>query len=405
VSLPEVRAALLSREYPPDVYGGAGVHVEYLARELAKLVDVTVHCWGASRPPGWRPPVVAHEAWDALAGPAPHLAALRAVSIDLAMAAGVEGANVVHSHTWYANLGGHLAKLIHAIPHVATVHSLEPLRPWKEEQLGGGYRLSSFCERTGLEGADAIIAVSGAMRDDILAAYPAIDSARVRVIGNGIDTDEFRPDHGTDRLAALGVDPAASLVVFVGRVTRQKGLPHLLDAARELPGDAQLVLCAGAPDTPELGAEIAEKVEGLQRDGHCVLWIEEMLPRPDLIQLLTNATVFVCPSVYEPLGIVNLEAMACETAVVATRTGGIPEVVEDGVTGLLVPLDSRGDPTGEPADPALFAHDIAERINALLADPERAARLGKAGRAAAVERFGWAAIAERVAGVYRGLLA
>jgi starch synthase len=396
-----VHAALLTREYPPDVYGGAGVHVEYLARELAKLVDVTVHCWGAQRPAGASPRVVAHEPWEALAGEAPPLAALRTVSIDLAMAAATEGATIVHSHTWYANLGGHLTKLIHAIPHIATVHSLEPLRPWKEEQLGGGYRLSSFCERTGLEGADAVIAVSGAMRDDILAVYPAIEPDRVTVIGNGIDTGEFRPDHGTDRVTALGLDLAAPIVLYVGRITRQKGLPHLLAAARELDPAAQLVLCASAPDTPELGSEVAAAVEALQRDGHAVHWIEAMLPRPDLIQLLTNATVFVCPSVYEPLGIVNLEAMACETAVVATRTGGIPEVVDDGVTGLLVPLEKSGDPSGEPTDPGAFAHAIAERINALLADPERASAMGRAGRQRAVAEFGWNAIAARVAELYR----
>jgi starch synthase len=405
VSASEVHAHLLTREYPPDVYGGAGVHVEYLGRELAKLVDVTVHCWGEPRPADWRPPVVAHEAWSELAGDAPPLAALRAVSIDLAMAAATEGATIVHSHTWYANLGGHLSKLIHAIPHVATVHSLEPLRPWKEEQLGGGYRLSSFCERTGLENADAIIAVSGAMRDDILRVYPAIEPERVTVIGNGIDTHEFQPDHGTGHLGGLGIDPAAPIVVYVGRITRQKGLPHLLDAARELDPAAQLVLCASAPDTPEIGEEVATGVEGLQRDGHRVLWIEAMLPRPVLIQILTNATVFVCPSVYEPLGIVNLEAMACETAVVATRTGGIPEVVEDGVTGLLVPLDKGDDPSGEPRDPEAFAHGFAERINGLLADPALAATYGQAGRAAAVERFGWDAIAGRVADLYRRVLA
>ena len=399
-----MRAALLSREYPPDVYGGAGVHVEYLARELAKLVDLTVHCWGAPRPAAWQPPVVAHEAWNALAGSAPHLAALRAVSIDLTMAAVVEGADLVHSHTWYANLGGHLAKLVHAIPHVATVHSLEPLRPWKEEQLGGGYRLSSFCERTGLENADAIVAVSGAMRNDILAVYPAIEPARVSVIGNGIDTQEFRPDHGTDRLAPLGVDPEVPYALYVGRITRQKGLPHLLDAARELDRSAQLVLCASAPDTPEIEAEVRAGVDRLRKEGHAVRWIDAMLPRSDLIQLLTNARVFVCPSVYEPLGIVNLEAMACETAVVATNTGGIPEVVEDGVTGLLVPFERGDDPSGEPRDPERFAHDIATRINAILDDPERAGQYGEAGRARAVERFGWDAIAERVAALYRQVL-
>ncbi len=398
--------ALLTREYPPDVYGGAGVHVEYLSRELARLAEVTVHCWGESRPAGGpgEPRVIAHEPWAALDGPAPHLAALRAVSIDLTMAAGVDGADIVHSHTWYANLGGHLAKLIEGIPHVATVHSLEPLRPWKEEQLGGGYRVSSFCERTGLEGAEAVIAVSGAMRADILAAYPAIDPERVSVIGNGIDTDEFRPDHGTDVLVVHGIDPGVPFVLFVGRITRQKGLPYLLEAALELEPATQLVLCAGAPDTPELHDETAAGIEALRAAGRRVVWIEEMLPRPELIQIVSNAAVFVCPSVYEPLGIVNLEAMACETAVVATRTGGIPEVVEDGVTGLLVPLELRVDGSGEPADPALFAHELAERINALLADPARAERYGRAGRTAAVERFGWSAIAERVLALYRQLV-
>ena len=400
--MPDLSVALLTREYPPEVYGGAGVHVEYLSRELAKLVDVTVHCWGAPRPAGWQPPVVAYEPWDVLAGGAPHLAALRAVSIDLAMSAGAEGASLVHSHTWYANFGGHLAKLIHSIPHVATVHSLEPLRPWKAEQLGGGYALSCFCERTGLEAADAIVAVSGAMRNDILRAYPAIDAGRVTVVHNGIDTEEFRPDPETGFLGRLGIDPSARSVVFVGRVTRQKGLTHLLHAATMLDPALQLVLCAGAPDTPELGAEILANVEALRAAGHKVLWIEEMLPRAELIQVLSHATVFVCPSVYEPLGIVNLEAMACETAVVASRIGGIPEVVEDGVTGLLVPLEVHDDASGEPVDPDGFARDLAERLDAVLADPGLAERLGKAGRQRAVEEFGWPAIAERVVDVYRG---
>jgi starch synthase len=398
-----VQVALLTREYPPEVYGGAGVHVEYLARELQRLVDVTVHCWGAPRPADSRPPVVAYQPWDALSGAAPELAALRAVSIDLAMSAGAV-ANLAHSHTWYANLGGHLAKLIHGIPHVATVHSLEPLRPWKAEQLGGGYALSSYCERTGLENADAIIGVSGAMRDDILRVYPAIDPARVTVVHNGIDTEEFQPDPDTNFLGRLGIDSAAPTVVFVGRVTRQKGLSHLLHAATMLDPSVQLILCAGAPDTPELGAEILENVQSLRASGHRVLWIEEMLPRPELIQILSHAAVFVCPSVYEPLGIVNLEAMACETAVVATSTGGIPEVVEDGVTGLLVPLELRDDGSGEPVDPEAFARAIAERLETVLSDPALAERFGKAGRARAVESFGWPAIAERVVDVYRSVL-
>ena len=379
------------------MYGGAGVHVEYLARELVSLVELTVHCWGEPRPKAPGPLVIAYEPWEALAGTAPQLAALRAISIDLEMAARVEGANIVHSHTWYTNLGGHLAKLVHAIPHVATVHSLEPLRPWKAEQLGGGYPLSCFAERTGLEAADAIIAVSSAMRDDILATYPAIPAERVSVIHNGIDTAEFQPDPGRGFLGRLGVVPNRPSVLFVGRLTRQKGLTHLLDAAWLLDPSVQLVLCAGAPDTPELGAEITVKVEALRAAGHPVVWIEEMLSRPELIQLLTHATVFVCPSIYEPLGIVNLEAMACETAVVATRVGGIPEVVKDGATGLLVPLELR---EGTPLEPVLFAREIAERVNRILADPALAAQYGKAGRSRAVEQFGWRAIAERVVALY-----
>jgi starch synthase len=403
VSVSESKVALLTREYPPDVYGGAGVHVEYLARELARLVEITVHCFGAPRPAA-QPPVVAYEPWDRLGSDAAHLAALGAMSIDLAMARGVAGADLAHSHTWYANLAGHLAKLTYGIPHVATVHSLEPLRPWKAEQLGGGYALSSFCERTGLEGADAIVAVSTAMRDDILRSYPAIEPGRVSVIGNGIDTGEFRPDLGTDALVRRGIDPAAQSVVFVGRFTRQKGLAHLVRAAGELDPAAQLVVCASAPETPELGAEVMPGVEALRAAGRRVIWLDEMLPRTEVIQILSNASVFVCPSVYEPLGIVNLEAMACETAVVATRTGGIPEVVEDGVTGLLVPIDPRPDGTGEPVDPGAFAHALAERINVLLTDPPRAERFGKAGRARAVERFGWAAIADQVAVLYRAVI-
>ena len=397
------RVALLTREYPPEVYGGAGVHVEYLARDLAPLVDLEIHCWGAERPAGRTPPAVAHRPWEALAGGAPYMAALQTASVDLAMAAAAEGADLVHSHTWYANLGGHLAKLVHGIPHVATVHSLEPLRPWKAEQLGGGYELSKFCERTGLENADAIIAVSAGMRGDILATYPAIDPDRVRVIHNGIDADEYRPDVGADALARWGVDPDVPTVLFVGRITRQKGVTHLLDAARSFDPSAQLVLCAGSPDTPEIGSEVAARVRGLQAERAGVVWIEEMVPRADLVQLLGHATVFVCPSVYEPLGIVNLEAMACETAVVATATGGIVEVVVDGETGLLVPFAANPDALG-PLDPAAFAAGIADRVNALLADPARAAAMGRAGRERAVAAFGWDAIARRTLEVYASVL-
>ena len=367
----------MTREFPPDVYGGAGVHVEYLARELQDLVDLTVHCFGAERDGAktYRP-------WDVLNGNA----ALETMSVDLAMTAGVDGSQLVHSHTWYANLAGHLAKLNYGIPHVATTHSLEPLRPWKEEQLGGGYHLSSFCERTALEAADAIIAVSGAMRDDVLSSYPAVDPARVQVIHNGIDTDEYRPDHNTDVLERHGVDPATPYVIFVGRITHQKGLEHLLDAAPSIDANAQLVLCAGAPDTPEIGERVRSRIPKLER----TIWIEEMLPKPEVIQLLTHATVFVCPSIYEPMGIVNLEAMACETAVVASRVGGIPEVVAEGETGFLV----------EPGDAA----ELAARVNELLRDPELAARFGEAGRKRAVEHFSWRAIAERTAGLYGSLV-
>src|SRR6478752_8363524 len=326
-----MKVALLTREYPPNVYGGAGVHVEYLARELARSADVTVHCWGEERPAvAGGPTVVAHRPWQALAGPEPYAAALEAFSIDLTMAAGVAGAELVHSHTWYANMGGHLAKLVHGIPHVATVHSLEPMRPWKREQLGGGYAVSSFAEQTALEAADAIVAVSAAHLAEILTCYPAVDPARTSVIYNGIDAEEYRPDPGTDMLERHGIEPGRPSVVFVGRITRQKGLVHLLEAAPAIDREAQLVLCAGAPDTPEIALETAARMEAVRSARGNVIWIEEMLPKPDLIQILSHASVFVCPSVYEPMGIVNLEAMACEAAVVATAVGGIPEVVEDG---------------------------------------------------------------------------
>ena len=401
-----MKVALLTREYPPDVYGGAGVHVEYLARELARSAEVTVHCWGSDRPPvPGGPTVVAHRPWEALAGPVPYAAALEAFSIDLTMAAGVAGAELVHSHTWYANLGGHLAKLVHGIPHAATVHSLEPMRPWKQEQLGGGYALSSFAERTAIEAADAIIAVSAAHLAEILTCYPAVDPARTSVIYNGIDADEYRPDRGTKVLERHGIDPDRPSVVFVGRITRQKGLTHLLEAAPAIDPEAQLVLCAGAPDTPEIALEIAARMEAVRHARGNVVWIEEMLPKPDVIQILSHATVFVCPSVYEPMGIVNLEAMACEAAVVATAVGGIPEVVEDGVTGLLVPYEAQPDGTGTPADPVALAAGLAGRVNELLGDPARAEAMGLAGRARAVERFGWDVAAGETLALYERLLA
>ncbi len=384
-----MRVGLLTREYPPDVYGGAGVHVEFLARELRSLVDLDVHCWGDGAADG----LVRHRAWPALDGAND---ALRTLSVDLAMAAALTGRELVHSHTWYANLAGHLGKLLHGIPHVMTAHSLEPLRPWKAEQLGGGYALSSWAERTAAEAADALIAVSGAMREDILACYPAVDPARVHVVHNGIDTHLYRPDPATDVLERLGLDPGRPYVLFVGRITRQKGVPHLLRAARQLDPGVQLVLCAGAPDTPEIDAEFQVLFEELSRGRAGVQWLPEMLPRPEIVQLLTHAALFVCPSVYEPLGIVNLEAMACGTAVVASRVGGIPEVVEDGVTGLLVPY--------EPKDPEGFERDLGLVLNELAHRPRAAAAMGAAGRRRAVDAFGWDAVARRTVEVYEETL-
>ncbi|UXX92215.1 glycogen synthase [Streptomyces sp. AD2-2] len=376
-----MRVGLLTREYPPDVYGGAGVHVEFLARELRPLVDLDVHCWGEGRTEG----VVRHRSWPALDGAND---ALRTFSVDLSMAAALEGRELVHSHTWYANLAGHFAKLLHGIPHVMTAHSLEPLRPWKAEQLGGGYALSSWAERTAIEAADGVIAVSGAMREDILTCYPALDPAKVRVVHNGIDTTLYRPDHGTDVLTRLGIDPDRPYVLFVGRITRQKGVPHLLRAVRNIDPAAQVVLCAGAPDTPEIDREFRELFEELSGVRAGVHWIPQMLPRPEVIQLLTHATVFACPSVYEPLGIVNLEAMACGTAVVASRVGGIPEVVAHGETGLLVSVDDD------------FEANLARALDSVLADPETAKRMGEAGRERAVGEFGWDAVALRTARLY-----
>jgi alpha-maltose-1-phosphate synthase len=398
-----MRIGLLTREYPPDVYGGAGVHVEYLARELAKLEDVVVHAWGSPRPADWTPPVVAHQAWDALAGDRPELASLRAFSIDLSMAAAAHDCDVVHSHTWYANLAGHLASLTYDVPHVVSTHSLEPQRPWKAEQLGGGYALSTWAERTALEAADAVIAVSRGMSRDVVKAYPAIDPARVEVIYNGIDAGEYTPDPGTEVLEARGIDPDRPSVVFVGRITRQKGVPHLVRAALDFDPSVQLVLCAGQPDTPEIGAEVAAGVEKLRERRDGVFWIEEMVPKPEVIQLLSHATVFACPSIYEPLGIVNLEAMACEAAVVASAVGGIVEVVVDGETGLLVEVPDP-DATGEPADPEGFARGLADAVNSLVADPARAEAMGRAGRARVVEQFAWPAIAEQTVALYRRLI-
>jgi starch synthase len=374
-----VRIGILTREWPPEVYGGAGVHVEYLARELAKLVDVDVHAFGGQG-------ATVHDPDPLLADAN---AALRTLSVDLRMAAALEGCDVLHSHTWYADLAGHLGAMLFDVPHVVTTHSLEPHRPWKADQLGGGYAISSWAERTSLESAAAVIAVSHGMRADVLGAYPQLDPARVHVVHNGIDTSEYKPVPEMQVLEQIGVDPSVPYALFVGRITHQKGVEQLLRSARSWPG--QLVLCAGSPDTPEIAASVGSLIAELQATRPGVFWVRDMLPRPQLIQLLSHATVFICPSVYEPLGIVNLEAMACGTAVVASRVGGIPEVVDDGVTGMLIDLGSA------------FEQQLAEAVTGLLDDPTRAAAMGAAGRERAQREFGWDQIARRTVEIYSSI--
>ncbi|MBW3561014.1 MAG: glycogen synthase [Actinobacteria bacterium] len=406
-----MRVGLLTREYPPEVYGGAGVHVEHLAAALTRHVEVEVSCFGAPR----EDPLVAgsYGSDPALDGGAPELAALRAVSTDLRIAADLGEVDLLHSHTWYANLAGHLGALLRGRPHVMTTHSLEPMRPWKREQLGGGYEVSSFCERTAIEAAHAVIAVSEGMAADIRRCYPEVDPERIHVIHNGIDPDVYRPVDDPDVLDRYGIAPDRPAVVFLGRITRQKGVTHLLDAAAGFPRDVQVVLLAGAPDTPGIAQEVRSKVERLrtERPGHGVVWIEDMLPRREVVAILSHATVFVCPSVYEPFGLVNLEAMACGTAVVASAVGGIPEIVVDGETGRLVPVERVGeggwfgdeDDLG-PDDPHAFAHDLADAVRDLVDDPERAARMGERGRERVLERFTWTAVAERTAELYGSLV-
>ena len=379
----------MTREYPPEVYGGAGVHVTELTRFMRELIDVDVHCMGKPRE---MDNVYVH-------GVDPELAdangAIKTLSTGLRMANAASGLDLVHSHTWYAGLGGHLASQLHEIPHVVTAHSLEPDRPWKREQLGGGYNVSSWSERNAMEYADAVIAVSSGMKDAILRAYPRIEPDKVHVVLNGIDTDNWYPGQATI-LEELGVDAAKPVVSFVGRITRQKGVPHLLKAAQQFDEDVQLILCAGAPDTPEIAAETQGLVEKLraQRDG--IFWVQDMLPPEKIREVYASSDVFVCPSIYEPLGIVNLEAMACETAVVASRVGGIPEVVVDGETGTLVDYDEH--------DPEAFEHALAEAVNALAGDPETAKRMGAAGLARAHDTFSWSTIAQETVDVYKKLL-
>ncbi|WP_066898793.1 glycogen synthase [Mycolicibacterium houstonense] len=383
-----MRVAMMTREYPPEVYGGAGVHVTELVAQLRELCEVDVHCMGAPRDGAF------------VAQPDPALrganAALSTLSADLNMVNSAEQATVVHSHTWYAGMAGHLTALLYGIPHVLTAHSLEPLRPWKAEQLGGGYRVSSWVERTAIEAADAVIAVSSGMRDDVLRTYPALDPNRVHVVRNGIDTDVWYPTppaDGDSVLAELGVDLSRPIVAFVGRITRQKGVAHLVAAAHRFSPDVQLVLCAGAPDTPEIAAEVSSAVAELGRARTGVFWVREMLPINKIREILSAATVFVCPSVYEPLGIVNLEAMACSTAVVASDVGGIPEVVADRQTGLLVHYDAD--------DPRFFEMRLADAVNSLVAEPETARAYGEAGRRRCIAEFSWAHIAEQTLEIYR----
>jgi starch synthase len=394
-----MRVDLLTREYPPEIYGGAGVHVAELVRALRRDTDVRVRAFGAPRD---------EEGTTGYGTPAEFAdvnAALSTMSVDLLMAADAAGADLVHSHTWYANFAGFTAKKLHGIPHVVTAHSLEPLRPWKAEQLGGGYRVSSWVEKTAFEDADAVVAVSDGMRRDILRSYPDIDPDRVSVVYNGIDLADWRPNDDPNLVRSLGVDPDRPSIVFVGRITRQKGLPYLLRAARSLPPEVQLVLCAGAPDTPEIMAEVSGLVAELGETREGVVWIDRHLPRNELTALLTAATCFVCPSVYEPLGIVNLEAMACGAAVVGTATGGIPEVVDDGVTGLLVPIEQHDDGTGTPLDPDRYVADLAEALTRVVSDPARAREMGAAGRVRAEQHFAWDAIATATQALYERVLA
>jgi len=396
-----VRVDILSKEYPPAVYGGAGVHVAELVRALRERgdIDVQVRCFGEAREE------VGTFAYGDLVELAAANPALQTLGVDLTMAQDCVGADLVHSHTWYANFGGHVASLLGGMPHVVTAHSLEPMRPWKAEQLGGGYRVSSFAERTAYEAAAAVVAVSAGMRADILASYPSLDPSRVHVVHNGIDSQLWQKADDLDVLGTHGIDPDRPSVVFVGRITRQKGLPYLLRAAAALPPEVQLVLCAGAPDTPEILAEVEALVADLRsrRDG--IVWIQEMLPRVQVVAILSAATVFACPSIYEPLGIVNLEAMACELAVVATATGGIPEVVVDGETGWLVPIEQVTDGSGIPVDPERFVADLAAALTEAVSDRDRARRMGRAGRQRAIDRFSWATIGDRTLEVYRSVLA
>jgi starch synthase len=387
------------------VYGGAGVHVDYLSRELAKEIEVEVHCWGPQHADAGKLHVRGNEPWAEISNgtEGKFKGALEAFSLNLTQIKALDGIDVVHTHTWYVSMAGYLAKKLYGMPFVLTTHSLEPLRAWKAEQLGSGYLMSSWMERTAVLDADAIIAVSAGTKADILRAYPEVEPARIHVIYNGIDLTEYQKTEQTKALTDYGVDPAVPYVLFVGRITRQKGVTHLVDAIRYMPPETQVVLCAGAPDTPEIAAELRAKVEDARRNHPRIVWIEKMVARQETIQLYSHARVFCCPSVYEPFGIINLEAMACRAPVVASATGGIKEVVVDGETGYLVPFEQ--DPvTSFPRDPETFAKDLAFRINELLADPEKCRHFGEAGRRRVEEIFSWTAIAHQTIELYRQLI-
>jgi starch synthase len=400
-----VRVGLMTREYPPNVYGGAGVHVEYLSRELAKKIEVEVHCWGDQYSDEGKLHVRGEQPWSRISQGTEEKfkTALETFSLNLAQMTSIASIDIVHTHTWYVAMAGFLAKKLYRIPFVLTTHSLEPLRAWKSEQLGSGYAMSSWMERTAILDADAVIAVSQGTKADILRAYPEIDPELIHVIYNGIDLNQYQKTPDTTALLEYGVDPSQPYVLFVGRITRQKGVTHLVDAIPHLPPRTQVVLCAGAPDTPEIAAEMREKVERARAVNPRVIWIEKMLSKPEMIQLYSNCSVFCCPSVYEPFGIINLEAMACQAPVVASATGGILEVVVDGVTGYLVPFDQ--DPvTSFPLHPDAFSRDLAQKLSALLADPDKARRFGEAGRKRVEEKFSWTAIADRTIELYRELI-